>query len=224
MFLSPTKQYLLALKKEFHFWPVYNRFREFTMISEKEYVDCLQLVKKHEHIPGCVVECGVWRGGMSAGMATVLGPDRNYFLFDSFAGLPPAKEIDGEKAIQWQKDTEAPGYYENCKAEITWAEKAMAKSGAKNVRLIKGWFDQTIPGFKLPEPIAVLRLDGDWYDSIMTCLDEFFPLVPAGGLIIMDDYHTWEGCSKALHDYLSKHKRPERIKSTPSMVGYLIKS
>ncbi len=181
------------------------------MITRNEYVECLSLITQVKKLPGCIVECGVWRGGMMAGMAEVLGPKRHYYLFDSFEGLPPAKEIDGQAAIEWQKDTKSPGYYDNCKAEMEWAEKAMKKSGAANYKLVKGWFDNTVPTYKLDEPIALLRLDADWYDSTMVCLEHFFPKVAKGGLIILDDYYVWDGCSKALHDYLSKNKRPERI-------------
>jgi hypothetical protein len=45
----------------------------------------------------------------------------------------------------------------------------------------------------------------------MICLEYLFPKVIKGGLIILDDYHVWDGCSKALHDYLSKYKCSERI-------------
>ncbi len=60
------------------------------------------IVDSRRHVKGCVVECGVWRGGMSAGMAEVLGPDREYFLFDRFEGLPPATGPDGVYAKTWR--------------------------------------------------------------------------------------------------------------------------
>jgi len=181
------------------------------MVSPKEYIECLSLVSQFKKIDGCVIECGVWRGGMSAGIADVLGKDRKYYLFDSFEGLPEAKEIDGKSAIDWQKDVKSPGYYDNCKAEMNWAENAMKMSGAKNFELVKGWFNETIPSYKLNEPIAILRLDGDWYESTMTCLEGFFDKVVKGGVIIIDDYYVWDGCAKALHDFLSKHQKSERI-------------
>lgn len=211
MKLNYTLNYLKKLKDISKYSSVYQKFKEFTMLSQKEYIECLSLIAQFKNVEGCIIECGVWRGGMMGGIADILGKDRNYYLFDSFEGLPKAKEIDGQSAIEWQKDTTSPGYYDNCKAEMNWAEKAMKKSGAGNYTFIKGWFSETIPTYQLKEPIAVLRLDGDWYDSTMTCLEGFFNKVAKGGLIIIDDYYVWEGCSKALHDYLSKNQRTERI-------------
>ncbi len=192
---------------------VYELLKEFTMIQPRVFVENLTLAELVREVPGCVVECGVWRGGMSAGMGKVLGPGRDYFLFDSFEGLPPAREIDGQAALEWQSAKDGPAYYDNCAAETKYAEKAMRQAGIKSFHLKKGWFEQTLPGFKPPAPIALLRLDGDWYDSTMVCLSHLFDFVTPGGLIILDDYYTWDGCSRALHDFLSRRSAAERIQS-----------
>ncbi len=167
---------------------------------------CLQWGPKS----GCVVECGVWRGGMSAAIADVL-PGRVHLLFDSFEGLPPAQDSDGPSALEYQKNISSPTYYDNCRAEISSAQTAMRMSKAKDFRLVKGWFDQTMPKFSVPEPIAVLRLDGDWYSSTMDCLTNMYPQVMEGGLVLIDDYYTWDGCARAVHDYFSAFKLAERI-------------
>lgn len=192
---------------------IYRQFKEFTMIPSGTYVDNLILAERVSRLPGCVVECGVWRGGMIAGMATLLGPNRSYFLFDSFEGLPPAKAIDGESALSWQTAKNSPGYYDNCTAPEDFARRAMTLARAISFQLIKGWFNETVPTFRPPETIALLRLDGDWYDSTMVCLESLFDRVTAGGLIVLDDYHTWDGCSRALHDFLSRKSAVERIQS-----------
>lgn len=72
--------------------------------------------------------------------------------------------------------------------------------------------------------IALLRLDGDWYDSTMTCLMHLFPLVTTGGLVIIDDYGVWEGCTRAVHRYLADNERPEGIRTTSSGVAYIVKT
>lgn len=77
---------------------------------------------------GCIIECGVWRGGMSGGIADVL-PGRTHFLFDSFEGLPAPTELDGEGAILYQRDTASLSYFDNCSAEISYAETAMKRLG-----------------------------------------------------------------------------------------------
>lgn len=192
------------------------------MIPPALYAKNLQLAESVRHLPGCVVECGVWRGGMSAGLASVLGPDRNYFLFDSFEGLPPAQEIDGERAMKWQRDTASPSYYDNCSASEGFAREAMKLAGVQSAHFHPGWFKDTLPHFESTEPICLLRLDGDWYESTMQCLTYLFDRVTPGGLIVLDDYYAWDGCSRALHDYLSSHGAQERIRSLDD-ICYMIK-
>lgn len=148
---------------------------------------------------------------MSAAIAEIMGPDRDYFLFDSFEGLPPATEEDGEDAKRWQADTSSPTYYDNCSASIDFAQKAMSLSGAPNYKIIKGWFEDTVVGFVPPNPIAILRLDGDWYDSTMVVLDSQFKYLASDGIVIVDDYYSWDGCSRAVHDFLSKNQLTARI-------------
>jgi O-methyltransferase len=201
----------------------YEKFRDFTMIPDWVYRDNLVLAEKVLHIPGCVVECGVWKGGMIAGIASMLGNDREYFLFDSFEGLPPAQEIDGKSAIAWQEDRYSADYHDNCTAQIEIADKAMRLSKATSYHLVKGWFDHTLPTFRAPQPIALLRLDADWYESTTLCLEHLFDQVAVGGLIVLDDYYTWDGCSRAVHDFLSRHSLVERIRNHGN-ICYLVKA
>jgi O-methyltransferase len=190
---------------------IYKQFRDFTMIPPSAYVINLEVAESVNHLPGCIVECGVWRGGMVAGMAKLLGPQRAYVLCDSFEGLPDALPIDGPAALEWQRNTTSPGYHDNCSADESYARAAMTKAGVPNAIILKGWFENTLPEFAPPGPIAILRLDGDWYESTTTCLENLFCHVIPGGVILIDDYYTWDGCARAVHDYLSRHRRPERI-------------
>ncbi len=190
---------------------VYELFSDYTMVPRQAYINNLLLAGSVRDVHGCVVECGVWRGGMSAGLGKILGSDRDYFLFDSFEGLPPAKDIDGEAARKWQQDRDSSNYYDNCAAPPEFARQAMTLAGIPSYFLVKGWFQATLPGFVPPAPIAFLRLDGDWYDSTMICLEVLFDQVAPGGIILLDDYYTWDGCSRALHDFLSRRSAVERI-------------
>ncbi len=167
---------------------IHSRFKRYTMIPWSTYARNLALVHQFSHVPGCVVECGVWRGGMSAGIANVLGSDREYHLFDSFEGLPPAKNIDGRAAVEWQADKTGKSYYNNCQAEEHEAASAMDLSKARRYTLHKGWFEQTIPPWGKTAPgIAVLRLDCDWYESMKICLSELmlrvFPVASSSSTI-----------------------------------------
>jgi O-methyltransferase len=195
------------------------------MIPWWAWYDNLALCDQHARRPGCLVECGVWRGGMSAAMAELLGPGRRSYLFDSFEGLPPADpEKDGQRAIAYQADPGGAFYHDNCRAEQAFASQAMALAGVPDANLVAGWFKDTLPGFMPPEPIRVLRLDGDWYDSTRICLEALYPHVAPGGLILIDDYFAWDGCARAVHEYLAEQKgHQERVRQTRRGVAYIIK-
>lgn len=195
------------------------KYQRYTMIPSDQFVGNLLLARAAPE--GCVIECGVWRGGMIAALSEILG-DRHYYLFDSFDGLPPVTDRDGVKAKEFQTKKDSPYYHNNCFASIEEAQAAVAKSPARNVTFKKGWFSETLKDFT-PEPIAVLRLDADWYDSTMQCLESLYPHVVKAGLIIIDDYLAWNGCCKAVHDYLSKNELPERIREGTGGVFYIIK-
>lgn len=200
----------------------YLKNKDYTMIDEKTYINNLKIAEKAKDVTGDIVECGVWRGGMIAGIAELLGSKSKYFLYDSFEGLPDAKEIDGASALDWQSNSEGEHYHDNCKAEINFANEAMTKTGV-DFQLIKGWFDDTVP-FHKHEKISLLRLDADWYDSTIVCLKHFFPKVVQGGIVIIDDYYVWDGCTKAVHDYLSEIKSNCRIYQLDNKVAYIIKN
>ena len=205
-------------------WRTQAQFAGATMIAPSAYVQNLRLAQEVVGIPGAVVECGVWRGGMSAGIAKTLGPSRDYILFDSFEGLPPAQKIDGPAAIAWQQDTRSPEYFNNCRAEMGTASAAMRAAGVEKPDLRKGWFEESVPPFAATRtPIALLRLDGDWYDSTMICLQNLFPLVVDGGIVIVDDYGVWDGCTKAVHAYLAEQSRPEALRFAGDGVTFIRK-
>lgn len=207
-------------------WPkyrlIFKKFSNHTMIPADAYITNLALSKKYSTVAGAIVECGTWKGGMIAGIASLLGNDREYFLFDSFEGLPEAKEIDGESAIKWQSNTDSPNYYDNCTASERDAYEAMEMAGVKNPIISRGWFEESLPKANFEKGIAILRMDADWYDSTFQILSNLFDKVNKGGLIIIDDYYVWDGCSRAVHDYLSINKRTERIKSHRG-VCYIVK-
>jgi O-methyltransferase len=183
------------------FSKIYRKYAALTMLAEKAYIDNLELAERVAKVGGSIVECGVWRGGMMAGIADVLGGNRSYYLYDSFEGLPAPTALDGRKAIVYQESTDDPLYYDNCAASEDEARAAMARSAAVDYKLVKGWFDQTLPDSPPAEPIALLRLDGDWYESTKCALDNLAPRVKLGGIVIVDDYYYWEGCTRAVNEY-----------------------
>lgn len=169
---------------------------------------------------GAFVECGVWKGGCS--LAVLLAQRaafgrvvRPIYLLDSFAGLPPVTGRDGPLAASWQRGATPE---ENCLASET-ALHAVFRGfgfGGADYRVIRGWFDETAPKVALDladTGIALLRLDGDWYESTKACLEALIPITHDGAAVIIDDYYAWDGCARAVHDYLSAHDVPYRLRS-----------
>jgi O-methyltransferase len=191
---------------EWRYRRIARKYRRWSMVRGASYISNLRIAAQVKSVPGVVVECGTWRGGMIAGIADVLGGNRRYYLFDSFEGLPPAQEIDGTDALAWQADTSGPKYYNNCAASEEEARVVMSKSPAVDYRIIKGWFNSTLSKMDSSEEIALLRMDADWYDSTKCILDHFGERVVPGGIVIVDDYYTWEGCTIAVNEYAAAHK------------------
>ena len=208
-------------KKEKIYRRLFQKYKDFTMIEQQRFLINLELCERFKHLEGDYAECGVWRGGMSAAIAEVIGNEKRFHLFDSFEGLPPAQEIDGEAAIKWQQDKTSPTYFENCRAEKQFAINAMTRAGHTNYETYQGWFSDTLPLFK-KRNLSILRLDGDWYESVMTSLKYLYPMVVQNGLVILDDYPYWTGCSRAVHKYLSDISSESRIHEVNN-VTYILK-
>jgi O-methyltransferase len=209
--------------------PIYHKYKDRTMIGLREYIENLSLIDTF--VPGdvlkngAIVECGTWRGGMAAGLIEFCGKDKSYYFFDSFEGLPEAKEIDGKAALEWQANKESPLYHDNCNAPLELFKNTIDRTGVSydNVRIIKGFYDKSFQTFEPPD-ISVLRLDADWYESTMLCMEKFWDFVIHSGIILIDDYYSWDGCSRAVHDFLSKRKAVEQIKMGPvADVAFILK-
>lgn len=196
---------------------IYNRYKDYTRIPKHSYLANLSVMLDYAS-DGCVVECGVWRGGMMAGLAE-LRPELHYYLFDSFEGLPEANEIDGQSAVNWMNDNDV----KCCATEESFAREIMAKAGALSYSIEKGWFESTLKNYSFSSGISVLRLDADWYSSTAECLNFLYEDVKVGGVVILDDYFAWDGCSKAVHDFLSLNKLPDRIQTVGEKLAYFVK-
>jgi O-methyltransferase len=195
------------------------RVQPYSMAAEPVLRDLL-LRTDHvldQAIPGALVECGVWRGGSSFLMAEVLkrrgAAGRTVWLFDSFEGLPPPRGIDGPAALAYAQNRDDPRYLDNCRAELAEVRAAARRLDVEElVEIVPGWFDETLPRARERiGPIALLRLDCDWYESMTTCLEQLYDQVSPGGILVIDDYYVWDGCAIALHEFLARRSLPHRI-------------
>ncbi|HUK59617.1 MAG TPA: TylF/MycF/NovP-related O-methyltransferase [Stellaceae bacterium] len=207
---------------------VWRRFGTDTMVPKKAYLANLALAADCLADPamrdGAIVECGTWRGGMAAGLATIGGPARDYHFFDSFAGLPPAGAEDGAYAQHAQRRNTL--WHDNNRASRTEFMAVIARVAVPPARIhvYEGLFGDTLPR-AATGPIAVLRLDGDWYRSTLECLEALWDKVMPGGLVLIDDYYAWEGCTKAVHAFLAGREAREAIQQSCSgKVCFIVKS
>jgi O-methyltransferase len=166
-----------------------------------------------QNVPGALVECGVWRGGSVAIMglaAEHLRQERPLHLFDSFEGLPEPGSEDGAKAVEYSgnKGSGRLVSISRCEASVQDVQHYLFEElrlKRNTVHFHVGWFQDTVPPAATKiGPIAVLRLDGDWYASTQVCLENLYPLLSPGGVLILDDYNCWEGCKKATDEYRAK--------------------
>ena len=169
-------------------------------------------------IPGDFVECGVARGGCAALMATVAAHDspvRKMWLFDSFEGLPaPTSEDYGQNRESTGKHVR-PLVRGSCLGTKEQVEALLFSRfgfARDSIALVPGWFQNTLPVWKQRiGKIALLRIDGDWYESTMCCLDNLYDSVAPGGSIIIDDYGVCFGCKKAVHEFFSRRNLHPRL-------------
>jgi O-methyltransferase len=163
-------------------------------------------------LEGLVIEAGTARGGSAIVMAAAKAPERPMKVYDVFGMIPPPTDQDGEDVHEryakiTSGEARGPGgetYYGYRDDLYTEVEQSFARlgvpTGERNVALVKGLFEDTID---LDEPVAIAHLDGDWYESTMTCLTRIAPLVVPGGRIVLDDYYAWSGCRRAVDEYFT---------------------
>lgn len=189
---------------------------EFTMTSlERRYhlLQSVRYVAKHR-IPGSIVECGVWRGGSMMLVAKTLiecgDTSRDLYLYDTFEGMPPPTKEDRDYAAQSaaaRLEAEGTSKIESGVWAISSLEEVrrnMESVGYPEEKLhyVRGKVESTIPAC-IPDQIALLRLDTDWYESTAHELAHLYPKLVIGGPLIIDDYGYWQGARKAVDEFLA---------------------
>ena len=161
-------------------------------------------------LPGLIVEAGTARGGSAIVMAAAKAPGRPMKVYDVFGMIPAPSEHDGadvHRRYEKIAGGEAKGvggdtYYGYRDDLYEEVKESFGRLGVPvdehNVELVQGLFEDTID---LDEPVAFAHLDGDWYESTMTCLQRIAPLLTPGGRIVLDDYDHWSGCRMAVDEY-----------------------
>jgi hypothetical protein len=181
---------------------LYRKVRSSTMCSNARlralHEGCKDIVKRD--IPGSIVECGCARGGSAALMALTLKQlhaNREVWLFDTFEGLPAPTANDPDFEI-------ADAFTGTCVGTIEDVRSLfVALKLEKNAHFVKGLFQDTLATANVG-PIALLHIDGDWYDSVRVCLEVLYDKVSPGGIIQFDDYGYWQGARKAVDEFVQR--------------------
>ena len=194
----------------------YNTVKPFTMTSTQRVhalIDAVNYIEKN-NIDGAMVECGVWKGGSTMAMALTLknlcAEDRDLYLYDTFSGMNTPSDHDisvhGLNAHEYFSKTKTSEDSSDwCLASLDEVKKNVYSTGysKEKFHFIRGKVEDTIPK-NLPNKIALLRLDTDWYESTKHELTHLFPLLSPNGILIIDDYGYWEGAKKAVDEYISE--------------------
>ena len=214
--IIPPEQYVVDMEDRFQ--NIWESVSAYTMTGlERGY----SLYKAVEYIcknrlPGDFVECGVWKGGSSMLMALSLlefnDTSRILRLYDTYAGMT---EPTAEDVIAWNDKSVTQKLQEDRSVGkdsfSTWSvakEEVEANMNAtaypeEKIRYIEGDVAETL-ATDVPERLALLRLDTDWYKSTAYELEILYPKVVPGGIVVVDDYGHFKGARKAVDEYFSK--------------------
>lgn len=183
-----------------------------TMVGRKRLENiekCLATIQK-DAVPGDIAETGAWRGGASIfikGCLTAWGmTDRTLWVADSFEGMPvPSRPEDAGYDFSVKTTPILAVSLEDVQENFRRYELLDNK-----VKFIKGWFRDTLHVAPIKQ-LAMLRLDGDLYESTMDALNALYEKVSPGGFIIVDDYYDFEPCRRAVTEFREEHKIKEPI-------------
>lgn len=201
---------------------IFNAVEPFTMtglVRVHALVSAVEYVVR-EGVPGAFAECGVWRGGSVLAMLLKLlrlgATDREIYLYDTFDGMTVPGGQDTSRferpALETWRRATASGrkpwdrWFKPERFTFEEVKKTILSSGypSSRINFIQGQVEDTIPRH-VPETIALLRLDTDWFQSTFHELVHLYPRVSRGGILLVDDYGHWDGCRMAVDQYFSEN-------------------
>ena len=216
--MGDDRQNYPDIKNE-EFWQIYALCKPFTMTSIERMFSLYTSVDYvlSSNIEGAFVECGVWRGGSSMLIAKMLSnrkvTDRKIYLYDTYEGMSEPtdndvsfKGADAKVLLRESEDNKETSVW--CLAGLDDVKANLKSTNYKenNISFIKGKVEDTLPQNKPQEKIALLRLDTDWYESTKHELIHLYPDLVERGVLIIDDFGYWQGCQKAVVEYIEEEK------------------
>ncbi len=189
-------------------WTIGPLARPVTLLS-KEQLDLIEecaVSVEERNVPGDFIEAGIWRGGAIIFMRGLLDAydirRRKVFAADSFAGIPRNTRALNDPVDQWS---------DRWVASLDEVRQNIQRFGFLDDRIafVPGFFAESLKTLS-GERFALMRLDSDSYDSVHESLEQLYPLLSAGGIIIIDDWHL-AGCKAAVMDYRTRHAIDDEI-------------
>ena len=194
---------------------IWRKVKPYTMTSVERVVALCQSIAHLEtrHIPGAIVECGVWKGGSMMASAFCLlaleSTQRQLYLYDTFTGMPEAGQVDidvfGRPARELMQQATLGADLIRARCSLREVKQALMQTRYpwEKIHFVPGRVEATLPEHA-PDKIALMRLDTDWYESTYHGLEHLYPRLVDGGVLIVDDYGHWQGAKKAVDDYFRK--------------------
>jgi hypothetical protein len=185
------------------------------------------------NIPGDIVECGVWSGGSMLLAAHALihfgDTSRRIWLYDTFDGIPKPDPVDarwdGTPALHTWEHFRKTGRRWGYGGTRDHVRQVVCASGypADQFVFVEGLVEDTLPASR-PNRIALLRLDTDLYRSTYHELTHLYPLLPTGGILILDDDGGFQGVGRAADQYFTETRQPVFLPRINAGVRLLVKS
>lgn len=182
-------------------WPP----RGFTMIGKERLANFRAAILEVERngIPGAIAEFGVWRGGamiMAAALQRSSKSKRDLYLFDAFGSFGGYGRHEAFLAVPQD--------------EVEQAFRSFRLLDPNNIHFVKGMFSETVSSWnERTDEVAVLRVDGNFYDSYQDVMYAMYENVPVGGIVIFDDvFHPhYKDVMQFWNDFKSDHGLPEEL-------------
>lgn len=204
------------LEVEHDFLSIYSKCKPYTMTSIERMFSLYKAVSHvtQHNVEGDFVECGVWKGGSSMLAAyTFLSNNsaRNMYLYDTYEGMSDPKEED--KDMYGNKADELLNTSDKNDDNSIWCYSGLnevkqnlysTEFPKEKLNFIQGKVEETIPAI-VPDKIAILRLDTDWFESTYHELVHLYPKLSKNGILIIDDYGYWQGARKAVDQYFGEN-------------------
>ena len=218
----------VAIPHDGEFQDLLAEVRPHSMLPEARLYTLFMLAKQvcSVDLPGDFVECGVAGGGSSALLAKVISRysrrARKLYACDCFEGMPPPSEHDTLNGVP----ADATGWGTGtCVAPERLVREVAERLGVADiVEPRKGYFEETLPLLKQQiSGVALLHVDCDWYESLLTVFNQLYDKVQPGGVVQVDDYGYWEGVKRALDDFQSRRQIQISMRNIDNMSAWFVK-